>query len=403
MRYHFSTQSSLISKFFHIELHFHFESLESNNNKLVVKSLFMEDGFPIVHDITRVNQRYLVTFYDANDDSQQGDWTNTKIEQINNTFTVTNNQCTACGLTEFRCIPFHSEFPQVNQVKLFSTRNKYSYICARTIDRNDSLLCTNTELESGYWHDLVTTFPITNACIIGETVIVQSGKQLLYKGKSFTSQEYHEQFVPVLENEKIIKIGSSGSSFYALNESRTLYRFTMDNTVTVDGVIDFVDGYGHIIVMVENGLIWYSDRNGDFQPEHTYDMRFKDPSTIRFIVNNEKSTILWTRKWYNIWLLMSLDDNRCFVIGVAPNLVGVAVNRWCEVVLTEELQVKKIIGFEDLFFILTQDGQLWRSGSSDSGFVQVKDIQVLTDEENFTSVSQVVDISCTRKNLLILF
>jgi hypothetical protein len=398
LRYHFADNSKPIMKYYHFEITFNFKSLQSTENHLSVKSLFFDELFPITYDITHINHRYLVILRNIWKDVVEKEpiWTNIQLENNSGLYQIHDAICTAVYNEKYRLVPFHSNIQShVSHVRLYSTWNNYAYISA-VIHNRESLLCTNIDYDYGYWHDLQTNFMIKSVCMINDTIIVHSRNQILCKGKSFVNDEYYNNEFQVvrhylLNDQVIIKVETSGSSVYVLTESGTLFRFTLDISIpiTLDGVQDFVVGYRHIIVIVKNGLIWYNDRNGDFQPENSYEMTFKDPENIRFIINSEKASLLWTY------------DDQCFVIGNASNLIGVSVIRWCQVILPHELKnVKKIVSIRDHFYVLTENGELWKT--SNNGFIKVNEYKVLTDDEQSLDIF-IVDISCTRNNLFILF
>ncbi|KAL0491295.1 developmentally-regulated protein [Acrasis kona] len=407
-RYHFCDEKTndRVKKYYHFEMNAKFIH---NELRLKVTPLFSDEvEFPITHDISTLNNKFTITICDRLESNHLSDWNLLKlINEDNKPHKVTSaNNYLITGIvnseSEYRTIPFVGN-KNITHVRLFDSQNDSSYILVRVADKYDTLMCTTVSYESGYWHDIGTDFDIHDVCCLNNTVIVLNGEKLLYKGDAVDGSMSHYkddnfQFIEKVNQEKFKKIDATSSSLYALSVDNVLFRFSNKHLTYIQGVLDFFVGLKHVIVVVQNGLIWYNDSNGDFQPENSLDLSFNEPSIVRIIANNSKSCIMWTH------------DNRCFVVGSAPRLIGVKVTKWCQVVIPKEMKdVKKIIGSSECYHALTESGELWVCDSNQFGFLRRKHLSIVKnkgeDDEEVEEIesNRIIDISNTKSNITVLY
>jgi hypothetical protein len=332
------------------------------------------------------------------------------------------NKCTLCSTSDptvFRAITFqHDIADQITHIRLFSSHSDDAIINA-TLD-NDTLSMLSTTLSyPDIWYEMgaeeLSSKKIVDLKSLQDTIIVMTDDlKLWYRGKNITSDKYSHNFVEYvnhyIEGKSLVKIGSSLEAFYILvddGKSGILYRFVPDQEpIILNGVQDFIEGQKHMIVVANYGVIWYHDNHGDFVPDNSFDLFFQEPSEIHFLTSNERSSLLWT------W------DNKCFVLGytngiIAEELLPGSINyksnfayKWHPVDLSPELaaeSVKQIVGYSEQYFILTESGSIWHSGTdTNAGFFKMRDIRIDVDDCLQVCVDKIVDIACIGKSLMLL-
>ncbi|KAL0481078.1 hypothetical protein AKO1_012859 [Acrasis kona] len=277
----------------------------------------------------------------------------------------------------------------LSSIKLFSSHCDDAVICASSTD-NLTYVLSSTMFQTNNWYDtgadnLANKYIMEIKVLKNSTIVLTMDSKIYIRGQQIMGDLYTFEFVEftdlkkIVEPElKVLKIGVTEQSFYILSEDEDsffgkLHRISNGIIEMVcDNALDIVQGRNHIMVITTNGLIWYKDDHGDFVPDHSLDLRFENPSTVRFLISNEKSSLLWT------W------DNRCFVVGNSKGLASSdRVYSWTRIFIDRELLensggVKQIVPCAGRYYFVAENGSLW--SSCYGGVQRVTDIRIQKGE-----------------------
>jgi hypothetical protein len=325
-------------KLFQIEIKIHFDETDITLNTMSVKSLLSE-VFPFVIDIPdlSLDQKQIITIRETispvmspdtqitsitspgDDDSSFKDedaevavWSPIiSIHPFQRMYKIQHPETCTIVQSQEECfaIAFPQEVaPNITHIRLFSSHNDDAIVNATLKDGSNILLSTTLSYPDKWYEmgadEMETKKKLELKIFKNTTIVMTEDLKLWYRGQHLSSDTYSHNFA-LFENEHvqghaIVKIGQSKESLYVLVDNGNegiLHRFGVDQEhIAINGVQDFIEGANHMIVIASNGVIWYQDTHGDFVPDNAMDMTFATPFDIRFLVSNEKSSLLWTCK-----------------------------------------------------------------------------------------------------------